>query len=475
MATQKASYHKGKVSGQTGEKHMERDFDYERGDEHIDPSKTYLNVVKSYCPGNGSELSFYKERYTEGLNLQNEKYAKKGNYDRIRTIEEIYETKTKRPTEEILQYSKNGGVEIPKETYDSIIEAYVSKLNDWSQNHGNHFHILKYSTHYDEPEGMTHTHLRTIWDYVDEDGVVRIGQEEGMKQSGLEIPDPTKLQKDIARAEKHRDIAESYVTEWAEKKDDEGNVISRKAVSFSDKKMYDSEIKKYRSGVESAKRYNNRGMTWTELQREMWEDTLDEFGYECDRVRAPKRKHQSQKEWDRQMSQQFTELNAAKQEWQDMRDNERKYINETGSAEAQKLYDQMLEDAKEDALMLLEDEIAERKAEAEKEILYQRKQAEDYAESKKYEALQSQKEKERLELELQRQQQVIKENKPTLDLIQNRDSLIHQQDAQIQKNNLLLRQQDEEIKTVEKGKAIERKQSGFDMSRYGNISQFTDD
>ena len=40
-------------------------------------------------------------------------------------MEEVYRTRQKRPTEEILQYSKNGGVEIPKDVYDKIIEAYI--------------------------------------------------------------------------------------------------------------------------------------------------------------------------------------------------------------------------------------------------------------------------------------------------------------------------------------------------------------
>ncbi len=459
MAKQKASLHKGKVSGQTGEKHMQRDFDFERGDEHIDPCRTKLNVYKSFCPGSGSELEFYEERYRESLDLQNAKYEAKRNYKRIRTMQEVHECKKKRPTEEILQYSKNGGVEIPKATYDSIVESYISKLNEWSKQHGNHFHVLKYTTHYDEPIGMTHTHVRTIWDYEDENGVICIGQEEGMKQAGLEIPNPEKLKKDIARAEKHRDAANSYVTEFDEK--------TGRAISFSNKEEYDSEMKKYRSGVDNANRFNNRGITWTEIQREMWEDTLDEFGYECDRVRLPKAKHQSQKEWDKQMSQQMNELNAAKKEWQDLKDNQKKYIKEAGSEQAQKIYDEILAAAKEDALILAEKEIAKRKDEAEKEISFKRRQADNYAEEKQRESRQ-------LEAKINQQKRLIEDNQPTIELIQNRENLLHQQDVKIQRNRQLMQQQAVELQAVQKGEEVEKK-SGLDLKKYDNISKFADD
>ncbi len=306
---EKASLHKGKVSGQTGEKHMERDFDYDRSAEHIDGSRTMLNVCRSFCPVDGTELSFYKVRYQKSLDQQNERYRKKGNINRIRKMEDVYASKNTRPTEEILQYSRHGEVEIPKDEYDKIVESYVRKLQVWGLSHGGHFHVLKYSTHYDECDyGTTHTHIRTIWDYVDDNGVIHIGQEKGMAQSGLCIPDEEKLNEDIAKAEEHKILAESYVAEWNEKYNDAGILISRKPKSYFDKAVYDGEMKKFRSGVAAASRFNNRSITWTKLQRSIWEDTLEEFGYECDRNRAPKAKHLSKKEWDNKMNAIMQEL-----------------------------------------------------------------------------------------------------------------------------------------------------------------------
>lgn len=477
MAKQKASMHKGKVSGQTGEKHMERDFDFERGDEHIDPTMTKLNVVKSFCPNGGSELAFYEERYRESLDLQNAKYEAKRNYDRIRTMQEVHETKKKRPTEEILQYSKNGGVEIDKDTYDEIVDEYVKRLNEWSSAHGNHFHVLKYATHYDEPCGMTHTHLRTIWDYEDENGVVHIGQEEGMKQAGLEIPNPTKLQKDIARAEKHKANAEACVTEWEVKTDGSGKELSRKAKSFSDKKMYDSEMKKYREGVESAKRYNNRGITWTEMQREMWEDLLDEYGYECDRVRAPKRKHQSQKEWDAEMTQKSHELQlaveAAKKtsmEWQEMKENEDIFIRKRAVDMAQKVYDEALDEAKKDALEEVQAEREKILDEAKREAFAIKKEASSLAEKEREDYYRLKKENEKLKIENHRIDVAIENNQDTIDLINNREAILKRQQAQLAENKQSMQQQAVQQQVIQTGDDVERRRT------YGNnIDKFIND
>ncbi len=194
---------------------------------------------------------------------------------------------------------------------------------------------------------------------------------------------------------------------------------------------------------------------------------MDEFGYECDRVRLPKAKHQSQKEWDKQMSQQMNELNAAKKEWQDLKDNQKKYIKEAGSEQAQKIYDEILAAAKEDALILAEEEIAKRKYEAEKEISFRRRQADNYAEEK-------QRESQQLEAKINQQKRLIEDNQPTIDLIHNRENFLHQQDVQIQKNRQLLQQQSVELQAVQKGEEVEKK-SGIDLRRYDNISKFTDD
>lgn len=428
---EKASMHKGKLGT---ERHNERDFDFERAG-HIDASKTHLNVVKSFCPNDGSELAFYEERYRASLDVQNEKYAKKRNYERIRTMEEVYQTRQKRPTEEILQYSKNGGVEITKDVYDKIIEAYISKLNAWSAQHGNHFHVLKYATHYDEPNGMTHTHVRTIWDYIDENGNISIGQEEGMRQAGLEIPDLKKYQEDIAKAEAHRNKAETYVTEWK----------SNKPAAYSDKVAYDSEMKKYMSGIAAANRYNNRSITWTTMQRELWEDTLEEFGYDCDRVRTSKRKHQSVQEWDDEKLAEQAEMDRLKEQLaadieQMKADAERKIDTETRQL-CEMLYEMSKKKGYDEGVKAAEMRLSEIKR-ASEIAEYQRRQS---------------------ELELRRQNDFIAKNQLIVQQIENSDRLLAEQNRLILQNRQTIKQQNETMKAVCKGN---RNQFG------GNIEKF---
>jgi len=395
----KASLHKGKLGT---EKHNERDFDFDRLAEHIDPSRTHLNVYKSYCPLDGSELAFYEENYRASLDAQNEKYARKRNYDRIRSMEEVYQTKQKRPTEEIIQYSKHGGVDIPKSEYDGIVDDYIFKLNQWSKYHGNHFHVLKYSTHYDEQDfGHTHTHLRTIWDYIDENGNVAIGQEKGMEQAGLSLPDPSKK-----------------VSKW-----------------------------------------NNRGITWTALQREMWEDTLLEHGYAVDKERAPKQKHQSKKEHEEKMHKAELEIQAklkaaeaSRREYERLRANQAKLIQHEANVLFRKLYDSTKAQAKQDA-----------QREIEKEFTVLRSRIS--------------KAKQELDTTLQQKKTVevhISKNKAILDEIASNNSILANQTAKIVQNEARLQRLSQQTQVLNTAEQIsEREQTQAQARKFGgNIAKY---
>ena len=394
---EKASLHKGKLGT---ERHNERDFNYVRLAEHIDPAKTHLNVYKSYCPGNGSELAYYEQNYRASLDAQNARYARKYNYDRIRSMEEVYRTKQKSPTEEIIQFSHHGGVDIPKSKYDEIVDDYIFKLNNWSQQHGNHFHVLKYSTHYDEQKsGHTHTHIRTIWDYVDNDGNISIGQEKGMEQAGLSLPNPSKK-----------------VSKW-----------------------------------------NNRCITWTALQREMWEDTLIEHGYAVDKERAPKVKHQSKKEHEEKMHKAELEIQAnlkaseaSRKEYERLRANQAKLIQHEANVLFRKLYDSTKAQAKQDA-----------QREAEKEFTVLRSRIS--------------KAKQELETTLQQKKAVevhISKNKAILDEIASNKSILANQSAKIAQNEARLQRLSQQTQVLNTAEQIDER-SRYQAQKYGgNISKF---
>ena len=172
------------------------------------------------------EKEFYK-RYASQLEQQNEKYLSKRQYKNVKSLEDFYNSKRYSPTEEILQYGHVGGSVPTEKDFNKMTEEYAEWLRDWSKANGNHLHVLNYANHLDE--ATPHCHLRYVWDYKDDDNIIKINQEKGMKQAGLELPDPSKP---------------------------EG-------------------------------RYNNRNMTFTKMCRDKWNDICEAHGYEVERVPLP--------------------------------------------------------------------------------------------------------------------------------------------------------------------------------------------
>lgn len=181
------------------------------------------------------ERAFYEDHYASMLAKQNEKYMAKRQYKRCKSIDDLYDSKRYQPTEEIGQYGNMDTKNKPtKEDMQKMVTVYVRWLKDWSSVHGNHLHILDATVHMDE--ASPHFHLRYIWD-CEIDGVLTIAQEEAMKQSGLQLPEPDK---------------------------DEG-------------------------------RYNNRNMTFTKMCRSKWQDICESYGYEVERqpVKQPEEEREN--------------------------------------------------------------------------------------------------------------------------------------------------------------------------------------
>lgn len=222
MAKNRTSTHRGKVGNA---KHNEHRF-YD--EENIDTTlHSFIHQKENESWDlTFDELKFY-ERYAPSLAEQNEKYLQQRQYKRVKTLENFYNSKRYKPTEEIIQYGHAGGEVPDRDTYEKMTKEYARRKNEWSKQHGNHLHVLDYANHYDE--ATPHTHLREIWDYADDEGILRVSQEEAMKRAGLTLPDPSKP---------------------------EG-------------------------------RYNNRSMTYTKMCREMWQDICEEFGFEVERTPLP--------------------------------------------------------------------------------------------------------------------------------------------------------------------------------------------
>lgn len=135
------------------------------------------------------EVACYEELYRDWLDRQNDKYRKKGNYDRIKTMDQIVggpnATKTKgryEPTETILQIGKNGE-EVSLEVLKSCISQYMREIK---KKYGSNMQFLDLAIH-KEKSSVYHAHLRRTWFYTDEEGVVCPGKKEALKQLGIVV------------------------------------------------------------------------------------------------------------------------------------------------------------------------------------------------------------------------------------------------------------------------------------------------
>lgn len=237
---QRASLHRGKCGNA---KHNEHNFKGKNKNVSI------CNFVNNETNLTKSEIEFYKENYSEMLEKQNAKYIERRQYKRCKTIEDLYNSKRYKPTEEILQWGNVKTKNLPdKETFNQMVLEYCQGKIKWAEEHGEHLHILNVECHFDEE--TPHAHIREIWDYEDENGIKKIDQERGMEASGLTLPKP-------------------------------------------DKKIG---------------QYNNRCMTFTSISRTFWQDILEEHGYEVERNPLPtRRKNESIEQYHDRLDREYFE------------------------------------------------------------------------------------------------------------------------------------------------------------------------
>lgn len=302
MAKARVSVHRGKNGSAV---HNAHDFMGKDKNTHNFWRGKYNGIEISGSTPQERELDFYKKVFTPMLEEQNDKYRAKRNYDRVKTIEDIYKSSRYKPTEEVLQY---GGVSdrVPdKETYKKMINDYWIAKEKLGKGY---VVILTASSHFDE--STPHTHMREIFVYKDDKGIIKIGQEEALKRAGFELPNPN----------------------------------------------------------EPEGRYNNRLMTYTKACREKWQDICEAYGYEVERTPKPvKKRHQTVKEFQDEASVKYfnareSDLNAREealaQQAIEIQQSEEKLATERSEA-SQK------ETSLEKARKILEAKIAENKRKAE--------------------------------------------------------------------------------------------------------------
>lgn len=228
----KGTLHMGK---QAPSKHNDRQYDT-TDDKHINDVMKQLNeyiILQNGYKGmtfEEMELEYYKRNYSESLKEQNNKYIKKGQKDRLKTIEDwAYNDKQKKPDEIILQIGNKD------EHYDG--ETLLICLEDFRKivenRYGKNFKMLNMALHVDETDGTPHAHLRGVFEY-EENGIKKIGTDKALKSLGIQPPKP------------HEKIG----------------------------------------------RYNNRKQTFTDDIRKIWYEVIKSHGIEIDEeVKNPSQKH----------------------------------------------------------------------------------------------------------------------------------------------------------------------------------------
>ena len=236
-----------------GGRHNDRNFDISKS-LHIDKSKIKDNVQLSwrgkFTEGfEKDELTYYENTFADALRVDNEKSIKQGHKERVRQMKDFISARKSKPEESIYQIGdKDSHVE--REILLDCYSEFLGFQSDWNRQHGEPFKILNFALHADE--ATPHIHQRRVWQYHDEDGIMRVGQEKALKEAGVELP--------------FRDKPEG--------------------------------------------RFNNRKMSFDSMMREKWMDIIEAHGIEIEREPIPDgRKHQDKEDFIRAKNEELIKEN----------------------------------------------------------------------------------------------------------------------------------------------------------------------
>lgn len=228
---------------------------------HIDPERTDDNVVWTWdgqTDVEASERAWYAQEYQRAQEATNARYAREGHSDRCKSTDQLYEGRLTRPEEMILQVGTQADGIDPAE-FAQAVDRYLDKLDEWDTAHGGHMHILSIALHVDE--SSPHLHIRRVWDYIDRDGLCRLGQAKALQTAGVPLPDPNK----------------------------------------------------------PTGRFNNRKMTFDSMARSWWQECCREQGWDIETDARPDMRHKSKQDYIRdQMAAEIdgltAEIDTARQE-----------------------------------------------------------------------------------------------------------------------------------------------------------------
>lgn len=212
----KVSYHSGKGYALHNNHYLTK---RDRGNINHDltPQNKIWTCIDGVTDLAEAEKELYNQMFTEELEQQNNKYRKKGNYDRVRTMDEWMESERHRPVENIFQI---GNMECYIDS-DDLWDCYLEFVKWREDRFKGNLVLISATMHVDE--ATPHIHDRYVWYWIDENGVKHTGVKKSLEQAGVELPDPSapegrynyrKMTFDAMCREKWQDIVEKVLQQY---------------------------------------------------------------------------------------------------------------------------------------------------------------------------------------------------------------------------------------------------------------------
>lgn len=180
----RCTYHCGKRGNIKHNKHLEETKNASWDKEKTKDNHTVCLYQSDSNDYEKYELQMYEELFGETLEHQNARYIKKGNYKKIRSMEQWKEAYKNKPCETILQIGKKNN-HADAETLETCVREFVKWKNGRCYGH---YKALHYTLHLDE--STPHIHLDEVYIYTDAHGDKRPGIKDAMRQLGIPLPKP---------------------------------------------------------------------------------------------------------------------------------------------------------------------------------------------------------------------------------------------------------------------------------------------
>lgn len=176
-------------------KHNDRNYDVSAAD-NINPNPPRKNVYLIFSPSgdmtknpsitfDDHERAFYTEMFNDALEAQNEKHRKKGNYDRVKSIDD-YRTSIRTCPEEYLFQFGNREDQVDYKALNWAVTAWIETMQN---RYGSNWRLLDAALHMDE--STPHIHVRAVWVHETANGHL-VSQTKALEAMGVERPDPSK-------------------------------------------------------------------------------------------------------------------------------------------------------------------------------------------------------------------------------------------------------------------------------------------